>query len=305
MKEPCALDMVLWDALIRRVFISNSLVIHCRQLYGILVHPGSLPRICRVNVRGVCAVADALCPTPYPSLSPPFVGIMPYIRTIPLSSLFFEAVIVSITSPILPPIFPSLLPQIAIKLGLAQLYIYHIMGPTHPHTQLILGLDFRLIPGLCHPGSKIFSADPARVEFGECGNELAHDGLGFGRRGTWICSCHAVQKCPGRATELFDIGRAVRARRRDWGGRLWFLAHGRHHRLPFSRRGTCPASSIVRLTPSSAKGFTHGLPSLSNTQPGCCFGGVSSSLLEPLVLDALPGKGKDICPVRSHSHNLH
>ena len=88
-----------------------------------------------------------------------------------------------ITSPILPPRPPPLLPPPTIKFLLPQLPINLIMRLTHPLAQPLPPLHSWLVSPPAHPLLEILRADPAGIDLREQGEERAHVGLLLGRGG--------------------------------------------------------------------------------------------------------------------------
>jgi hypothetical protein len=115
----------------------------------------------------------------------------------------------SITSPILPPRPPPLLPLSTLKHILSQFPINLIMRLTHPPPEHISPLQARLIPLRLHPRLEIVGADPARVKLGEEREELRHLRLVLGRCGRGVGRCQRVEERPGAGAQGVDVGGAV------------------------------------------------------------------------------------------------
>lgn len=148
-----------------------------------------------------------------------------------------SAAVLSTTPSILPARPPSLLPLVAVKAALAQLLVDRIMRLAHPPAELVSVAHARLVAVL-HPRPEIVRAYPAGVHLAKEADELLRLALLSEGGSLRVVGCHAVQKSPGGAAELLDVGRAVggegeggscasgRCRRLD-GVRLVFLGRWR------------------------------------------------------------------------------
>lgn len=114
----------------------------------------------------------------------------------------------SITPSILPARPPPLFPLIAIETALTQLDINRIMRLAHPLAKLVSAADPRVI-AVFHPRPEIVRAHPTRVHLSEQVDELPSLILLCEGRSLWVCCCHGVEECPGRAAELFDVWWAI------------------------------------------------------------------------------------------------
>ncbi len=83
------------------------------------------------------------------------------------------------------------------------------MGLTHPPSQPLPPLHPRFIPLQSHPRLEILRARPARIQFREKSEELAHFGLLSWRGCLGVGGAEGVEESPGGAAESFDVGGAI------------------------------------------------------------------------------------------------
>ena len=104
---------------------------------------------------------------------------------------------------------PTFLPKRTVEHGFPQLPIDLVMSLTHPTAKLITSGDSGRIAGPSDPGSEIFGADPAWVEFGEQVNELGHVALLGGRCHLGVIGREGVKEGPGMGAEEVDVRRTI------------------------------------------------------------------------------------------------
>ena len=157
----------------------------------------------------------------------------------------------SIASAVLPASPPPLLPSITIKRFLAQLDVDRIVRFAEPAAERVAVAHARLVAARFHPGAEVIGAHPARVQPAEQTHELLGVGLSRGVGSFGVVGGEGVQQSPGRASQLFDVGRAIRRRltrrrsaRRDLSGRRRLRSGTLGQRGPSADVGAGPTAAF-------------------------------------------------------------
>lgn len=108
---------------------------------------------------------------------------------------------------LLPAVSPALLPQVAVKLGLAQLVVDLVVSVTQPASKLVLGGHLGGVGG--HVFLKVLATPPARVQPREKRQEQLEIRLLFVGGLLGVLGCDQVEQSPRRTAQLLNVRRLV------------------------------------------------------------------------------------------------